>query len=74
MKRRHLVMVHQDGAQDVADFHAIAGRVRTTAPDIEVSSSTPAGGEPLRCDRSSFRQGHSADSGRCEGQSLPGAR
>lgn len=36
MIRRHLILVHQEGAQDVADFHAIAHRVRALAPEIEV--------------------------------------
>jgi hypothetical protein len=33
---RHLVLVHQRVRQDVADFLAIAARVRAAAPDIEV--------------------------------------
>ncbi len=33
---RNLVLVHSDGWQDVADFHAIKLRVEEMAPDIEV--------------------------------------
>jgi hypothetical protein len=36
LQRRHLVLVHQHEAQDVADFHAIASRIRAKASDIGV--------------------------------------
>jgi hypothetical protein len=36
MSARHLILVHQEVAQDVADFHAIAQRVRAMAIDIDV--------------------------------------
>ena len=34
--KRHLILVHTPGYQDVADFHEIARKVREQAPDIEV--------------------------------------
>src|SRR5262245_14643616 len=42
---RHLLLIHQPGAQAKSDFEAIAALVRERAPDIEVfiaSNETPS--------------------------------
>lgn len=45
--RFSLILVHQPGCQDIADFHAIAERVAAMAPDIETFVLSNTSGNPV---------------------------